>query len=152
MASPHDSERILAQNAFTGEPLWEQGLRGHIDHVVAAVDGRLILAGDRLWCLDLFTGTVLWQIGSGDPATFGYGRPVVAGDYVYWPKPDEILVVEYKTGALFQRIPLEQLHGQCGGNLTIADGLLLIAQPDRIVAIGPAGRTTAPPREISRSN
>ncbi len=153
VAAPHDSRHIFAQNAFTGEPLWEQELRGRIDHLVAAVGGRLILAGDRLWCLDLFTGDVLWHIGSGDPATFGYGRPIVAGEYVYWPKPEEILQVEFQTGALFRRIPLRQLYGERGGNLTIADGLLVVAQPDRIAVFGPHAGTTAPARrELSRNN
>jgi hypothetical protein len=57
----------------------------------------------------------------------------LAEDVVYWPTREEILVVEQTTGRLQNRFNLKHRTGQSGGNLAIADGLLLIAQPDRLV-------------------
>jgi outer membrane protein assembly factor BamB len=93
-----------------------------------------------LWGIDVYSGDVRWSIGSGDPATFGYGRGLLAGDSAYWPKRDEIFVVDYRNGQITRRIPLTQVHDVSGGNLTISNGMLLIAEPERLVAFGTESR------------
>jgi hypothetical protein len=64
----------------------------------------------------------------------------LAGESVYWPKRDEIFVVDCNNGQITRRVPLNEVHGVGGGNLLIANGMLLVAQPNRLVAFSPYSR------------
>ncbi len=143
-AAPNDFDGILAIESHSGTTLWRRALPGGIDHLLGAKNGVLIASGEGLWGLALATGHVLWHVGFKDPASFGYGRGILAGDVVYWPTREEILVVEQATGTLRRRIPLLARDGEGGGNLLLAGDFLVVVQPQRITVFGPdAG---SPPR------
>jgi hypothetical protein len=74
---------------------------------------------------------------------FALGRGVLAGNYVYWPLREEILVVDTAQGLLTQKIALRALHGETGGNLIIAGEQLLIARPRYLTAFGNESRVPA---------
>jgi hypothetical protein len=71
----------------------------------------------------------------------------LAGPYVYWPTRDTIFVLEQATvrtprgwePVVARAIPLAQ-RGASGGNLLIADGILLVAAADRLMAFNETGR------------
>lgn len=144
IAAPNDSDDVFAIDTESGIVAWRQRLPGGVRHLLGVGRGCLIAAGDDLWGLELERdGRVAWHVGFDDPTAHGYGRGVLAGRMVYWPTREEILVVDQHSGAIRRRIPLAALHGERGGNLTIADGFLLVAQPERLVAFVEYGR---PPR------
>ena len=137
-AAPNDSNLIYALDAATGHPLWRQQYPDQILHIVGVIDGRLILSGQSIWAVDARTGAAAWpqRIGFADPAGRGYGRPAASHEFLYWPTRDEILRIDHHHGIVVGRIRLREDFRQSGGNLVIADGKLLIAQPDGLVALG----------------
>ena len=135
VAAPNDFDGLMALDAATGRLKWQRSLRGGVRHLLGVGQGKLIVSGKRLWGLDLFQGgRIVWQRGFEDPAGDSYGRGVLAEDVVYWPMREEIFVVHQETGAVRRRIALKALHGETGGNLTLANGMMLVAQSNRLVA------------------
>lgn len=137
-AAPNDSNLIYALDAATGHSVWRQQYPDQILHIVGVINGRLILSGQSIWAVDASTGASAWpqRIGFADPAGRGYGRPALSHDFLFWPTRDEILRIDHRRGIVVGRIRLREDFHQSGGNLVIADGMLLIAQPDGLVALG----------------
>ena len=75
----------------------------------------------------------------------GYGRGLLAGDYVLWPTREKIYVFDQQTARLKKEIELAPL-GVRGGNLLVADGRLLIATPSELIVLGTNGGTKKEPR------
>jgi outer membrane protein assembly factor BamB len=140
IAAPTDGDRILAYHSQTGVLEWELTLDGQATQLFGVSGSRLIAAGDRLWAIDVDRGRLLWSQGQGDPAAATWGRGILAGDLIYWPRREEILLVEIATGNVRRRVDLAGLYGlPGGGNITIAGGMLLVAQSDRLLAFSPLG-------------
>jgi outer membrane protein assembly factor BamB len=139
-AAPTDADRIVAYDAETGILKWEQELNGKVHQLIGVSDMRLIAAGDMLWALDAETGRVLWRDGRTDPEAATWGRGVIAGDLVYWPRREEIRIVDIASGEVRRQVNLAEQHGLTGGgNLTIAGDMLLCAQSDRLIAFSQFG-------------
>lgn len=138
VAAPVDSDRLLAYDAASGIELWSRTIRGGGRTLIGAHDGRLVVSGQRLWCLDLFSGRELWSAGYEDPPGAGAGQGLLAGNSVYWPTREDLLVVDLETGTVRQRLPLKQRFGLAGGgNLAAGDGHLILARPDSLAAFFP---------------
>jgi outer membrane protein assembly factor BamB len=138
VAAPGDSKTLLAIDSRSGTPLWRRVLSGGVNQLLGTKDGTLIVSGQSLWGLDLATGRIEWQLGFTDPASFGFGRGLLAGDIVYWPTREDIYVVDQATGRVRRRIPLLARYVESGGNLVLAGDYLAIAQSRRLVVFGPA--------------
>ncbi len=151
--APNDANIVYALDATTGQPVWTQQYPDLILHIVGVVDGRLILSGQSVWAVDASTGASAWpqRIGFADPAGRGYGRPALSYDFLYWPTRDEILRIDHRRGNVVGRIRLREDFGQSGGNLVIADGKLLIAQPEGLVALGANSSSSAVSPKSERS-
>lgn len=143
--APNDTDLVYALDATTGQPVWTQQYPDQILHIVGIVGGRLILSGQSVWAVDASTGASAWpqRIGFADPAGRGYGRPALSQDFLYWPTRDEILRIDHRRGNIVGRIRLREDFGQSGGNLVLADGKLLIAQPEGLVALGANSSSSA---------
>jgi outer membrane protein assembly factor BamB len=147
-AAPTDGDRILAYDAETGVLKWEQELNGRVQQILGIAGSRLIAAGDLLWALDVETGAVRWRDGRADPAASTWGHGLIAGDLVYWPRREEIRLVDVATGTVERQINLAEHYGLVGGgNLTIAGGMLLLAQSDRLVTFSQFGLRKKPRRD-----
>jgi hypothetical protein len=101
--------------------------------------------------LTQFPAGALGEAGQAAPSPRGLGRGTLAGDHVWFPTRESIFVFQQQPTRtdfgwqpkLVREIPLVP-RGVTGGNLTIADGVLLIATGDRLVAfdeIGPKAPT-----------
>ncbi|MCY2968784.1 MAG: PQQ-binding-like beta-propeller repeat protein [Planctomycetota bacterium] len=133
--APTDSNSIIAFDASSGIRLWDRPLPGTARQIIGVSHNRVIVAGDQLWGLVPETGAVAWSRGRDGPEAKTHGRGTLAGDFVYWPRFDEILVVEAATGRVRREISLTGQHQiPGGGNLVIAEGFLVCAQTDRLVA------------------
>lgn len=139
-AAPRDSRLLYALDATTGQPIWTQPFPDQILHMAGVVDGRLILCGHSVWAVDARTGRPAWpeKVGFADPAGRGFGRPALSQAHIYWPTRDEILRIDHRNGRITGRILLREEYQQSGGNLVIADGRLIVAQPDGLIALGSA--------------
>lgn len=138
ISAPTDAESVFAFDSETGLLKWQRPLPGHVHALLGAGQGRAIAAGDQLWGLDIDTGQVVWTVGSRDPEGFGYGRGLLAEEFVYWPTRDELLVVNQSKGAIHRRIPLATRQTS-GGNLAMSRGVLFIAGRDRLTAFSSTG-------------
>jgi outer membrane protein assembly factor BamB len=148
LAAPTDCERLLAYDAETGALKWTRELFGRTHQVLGVAGSRVVVAGDFLRGLDVDTGRVLWCDGRSDPEASTCGRGLLAGDLVYWPRREEIRLVEISTGKAVRQIDLGQQYGLYGGgNLAIAGGMLLLAKSDRLVAFSEFGVRKKPARD-----
>ena len=141
LVAPSDSGRIFAVDAAGGQILWRTGLEVEdVVHLLGVSGDKLVASGRRLYWISLSredAGTVkhVWPDGSDK---LGYGRGLLAGDFVYWPTRETIHVFQHATGRLVREVSLVA-RGVTGGNLLIGGGRLLIAGPDELVALDPYG-------------
>jgi len=140
IAAPLDGEQILAYDAESGVLKWHSGPGGRMPQLLGVAGKHLIAAGDVLRSIDIDSGRVEWVDGRADPEAATAGRGLLAGDVVYWPRREEIRLVEISSGRVIRQINLREQHGLVGGgNLSIAGGMLLLAQSDRLVAFSQFG-------------
>jgi outer membrane protein assembly factor BamB len=140
--APNDSSRLFCIEADSGRVKWqipqpEPYRWRHFLGVVPGGDaGRLLVGGNVLTAIDIATKKVVY--GSDQrvpPAEQGFGRGVIAGDVVLWPTSEDIRVIDAATGVPIANKPLHSAgNAELGGNLTVAQGMLLVAQPERLVA------------------
>lgn len=153
-AAPAEANALIAFDAVTGQQLWHQRLAEPVLHLLGVRDGKLIASGRNLWALHVMSGEFAWPqgpVGFKDAKGFGNGRGVLADDGIYWPLKDEILLVDVASGELKRRFNLRESTGEQGGNLSVAGGRLLVAQPHHLVALGEAPvAPVAPAKVITR--
>lgn len=135
--APTDSPRILCLDAETGLRLWESPWP--VGHLLGVAKGKLIATGNRVMAIDIVTGKASWYWPENTAR--GYGRGVLAGDYIYWPTFSEIHVLDQETGRkVHPSIPLFERLGIKGGNMIVGSDCLILAQADRVLAIYPYRR------------
>ena len=151
-AAPNDAAAAMAIDAQTGIVKWRRRLpKERIRHLLGVGGGNLIVSGNSIWGLDPENGQVVWGSPETDPEFYGYGRGLLVEDTVWWPRREQIEVLDQPTGnRVRQPINLSEKRnlrgqGETAGNLAIADGFLLIAQPDRLVAFSEYGAPPKPP-------
>jgi outer membrane protein assembly factor BamB len=139
IVAPSDTSRVFALDAETGAAIWStEDLAGSC-HLLGVVDGILIAGGDRLHGVDAATGKIrfTWPEESGGATTRGLGRGVIAGREVFWPTGKQIHVLDAITGRP-TRTPISLAPiGEKGANLAVAEGYLIAAGPERMMAFGP---------------
>jgi outer membrane protein assembly factor BamB len=153
IVAPADSDRLFALDADNGQLAWSlpPGAASDAVHLLGAGQDTVLASGDWLYWIDASTGRLLCQFpqpgpsgsGQASPSPRGLGRGVLAGEHVYFPTRESIFVFHQRPvrsdfgwqPRLVREIPLVP-RGITGGNLVIADGVLLIATGDRLVAFG----------------
>lgn len=151
--APSDSPYLLALDAPTGLRRWATDLPKDVVHLLGVARGRLIASGDRLWWIDAGTGRVLGDFPQSEQPR-GYGRGVLAGGQVYWPTQTMLYVFDqvYEQGLALPvsqpvqlaDAPPDPTRGAQGGNLIVAEGQLLIATSEEIIALAAAAWGPAP--------
>ena len=133
---PGDSNTLMALSAVDGRLLWSMRTPSRIDELLGVDAGRLIACGDHLWGFDVATGSP-WRVGFDDPEGYGFGAGAISDGRAYWTTREDLFIVQTGDGRLLDRVDLSADIGLTGGNLSIADGILLIASPSRLTALGP---------------
>lgn len=150
--APQDAPEIFALDALTGELVWSTDDHSVADvvHLLGAQGDALIVSGDRLVWLDKRTGRVAASfpgnttpiVGGALPTPRGLGRGYIAAQHVYWPTAGEIYVFSTRlpntaadgnTPAIVRRLAVQPSGGD-GVNVLLADGILLVASPSRLMA------------------
>ena len=152
ICAPADCDRLFALDRMTGRFVWstEPGVASDVVHLLGTSGPWLIASGNRLYWIELASGQVRVRYpegSSGGPTEAaaqprGLGRGILAGDEVYWPTRESILVFSaepQQTASGFipaarREIPLLPRMAT-GGNLVFAHGVLLIATGDKLVAL-----------------
>ena len=136
LVAPADSPRIYGLDAATGQILWQSGSQlGDVVHLLGVAGDRLIASGYRLYWIGMGpaeAGTVrhVWPDGA---EKLGYGRGVLSGDSVLWPTREAVYVFKSTTGRLLKTINLKS-RGATGGNVLVADGRLVVATSNELIA------------------
>ena len=154
VAAPADCDRIFALDSQTGRLLWStDGERGRdIVHLLGAGQDRLVASGDYLYWFDIYSGQSVGQfpgarpnlLGHQRPLPRGFGRGLLAEDYVYWPTYDALYLFRQQTadlgGGFWQPVHVGLIpwstRGASGGNLVLAGQTLLIATANELIALG----------------
>jgi outer membrane protein assembly factor BamB/TolA-binding protein len=136
IVAPADSPRIFAFEAATGRLAWKTEELPKVAHLLGVAKGRLVATGDHVWSIDVKTGKVLNCWPENQSVGPGYGRGLLAGDFIYWPTRDAIYVLDQAAGQPPPGRPpiaLREAFGTGGGNLAVGDGYLIVAQADALV-------------------
>ena len=122
---------ILRQE-WESTQLRERQWRHLLGVVPGGVNGRLIVSGESLAAIDIESGRVVWQ-----QSVSAVGRGILAGDQILLTEQNSLEIRSQQTGERIRKIELNTPDSpQQGGNLTIANGMLLIAQPNQLAAFG----------------
>jgi outer membrane protein assembly factor BamB len=153
IVAPSDSDRLFALEAATGQLAWSLPPEAASDaiHLLGIGQETLLASGNWLYWIDANTGRLLTQFPQAGPAGAmqaapsprGMGRGVLAGQHVIFPTRESLLVFDQRPVRAdlgwqprqIREIPLVP-RGVTGGNVVIANGVLLIATGDRLVAFG----------------
>lgn len=159
IAAPADCNRLFALDANSGHVIWTTRPERATDviHLLGVGAGNLIAGGDYLYWLDVYTGDVVNQFppprkttpGHAKPTPRGHGRGVLAGNNVYWPTRKSIFVFKQRTvrtelssePPLVREIDLTS-RGATGGNLTVAQNVLVIVAADQLYVFDRHGHTS----------
>ena len=149
----HHYKKIHLDKLREAVALNKYALCFHAREGFANTRGNLIVSGNRLSALDIRTGKIKFTWPESQTAGIrGMGRGLVAGDEIFWPTRHDIYVIHGVTGAR-SRTPIRLGTISDGGaNLAAADGRLIVAGHDKIMAFGPAlpmppNRKTAKPQD-----
>ena len=159
ISAPSDCNRLFALDANTGHVIWTTRPERAADsiHLLGVGEGNLICSGDYLYWLDVQSGELVGQYpspravapGLARPSPRGYGRGVLAGDKVYWPTRESILVFRQRIVRTeigrhppqIDKIPVAGQHAT-GGNLIVAGDVLAIAAADELIIFDKHGQRT----------
>jgi len=159
--APADSPKVYCFDAFTGQVLWPgrhsdqatgNPVQDPLDDVVHLLGVRgdyLIASGYRLYWININgprAGNIahVWPDG---PNRLGFGRGVITPTQVFWPTREKIYVFDPLTARLKKEIELGPL-GVRGGNVTVANGHLLITANGELIMLGTRGAKVKPQPEI----
>ena len=146
IAAPRDSQQIVALDAGSGQLVWRSILLGaHPLHLLGVGNGNLVATGRSVWWFNASTGRAefVWPHPDNRDSERGYGRGLLAGNNVYWPTREKILVFDQRIGRMAGRrmlikndefdlsVPPIQA---AGGNLVVGNDTLLIAGADAVYA------------------
>jgi outer membrane protein assembly factor BamB len=148
LCAPCDSERIFALDAGSGQLVWTTPVEVASDavHLIGVQQNHLVASGDYIYWLDAFTGRLAGQYpppqkdapGYALPSPHGYGRGLLAGEHVYWPTRQRILVFAAPDNENWQAEPARFIdlveRGARGGNLLQAGDRLLISGATKMQA------------------
>lgn len=129
VATPLDAPAAYGLDVRTGELRWARPRSMEIRTAYGVRETTLVLGGDGLEFVDIRTGKLVAMTG---PELRGTGRGAVAEDGVYVPSVDGLRRVGW-DGAWENR-PAGGWGGARprGGNLTVVDGVLVLAAHDGI--------------------
>jgi hypothetical protein len=160
LVAPTDCIAILSFDSASGQLLWASTTPRDVVHLLGVGGGNLLASGQRLWWLNVDSGKVLYR-WPDQTTVHGYGRGGLVDDVVYFPTRTEIHVfrqsltprgeaspggpsVDFAYVETRNPIRLDTRDPPLsGGNLVSASGYLLIATPNRLIALGPH-RAAAP--------
>ena len=135
--APSDTPDVIALDGETGKTVWTNSEVADATTLLGIVAGTLVVSGDRLSSLDLRTGRLRWTWPESNTAGIrGVGRGVIAGTEVFWPTRTEIYVVDADSGTR-TRSPISLSPvSDCGANLAVGGGQLIVAGYDKLLAFG----------------
>ncbi|MCI0334757.1 MAG: PQQ-binding-like beta-propeller repeat protein [Planctomycetes bacterium] len=148
IVAPSDTPDVFALDAQTGARVWITNQLPDALHLLGVVQQSLIVSGNRLWSLDVRSGTKQFVWPESEHAGIrGMGRGLIGGDEVFWPTRDAIYVMHAVTGER-TRTPIKLSSiSQGGANLAAAHGRLIIAGYDTLTALGPNPPATSKPAQ-----
>ncbi len=140
---PFGGGTLYALDASTGKERWT--LPGEAAFLVGVSEGRAVLAGDTLTCIDVAARKTLWSFPLQGMLS---GRPALAGKVVFVPLLEGIAAVDLATGpkadpAMPGSIPIlatfsaqgrgYQWRGS-GGQVAVSEGRLIAASTEGLHA------------------
>jgi outer membrane protein assembly factor BamB len=135
IAAPLDSRYVHAFDTLTGKIRWRvryDDYDSNLKYVVGVFGENVILAGNQVVAIDLRSGKLRWKAPEA-PALTLLGRPAIGGSLVYLPTPDEILLIDAKTGKLSSEDqPSARTEEYEPGNITIFSDGILTTSKDKI--------------------
>ncbi len=131
--APTDADRLLAFDAENGNLLWNEGPI-EVEYILGVAENRVVAAiagpvrGVRAYrASDGSTDAPHGWVCHDDPGLSSFGRGLVADDFVAWPTQAGLYFLRLNDGSV-ARQPQRGPHG----NLSYANGVLLVATPTEI--------------------
>jgi outer membrane protein assembly factor BamB len=139
IVAPSDAPTIFALDADSGRRVWTTEQMPDVLHLVGVVNQNCVVSGNRLAVLDVRSGKARFVWPESEQAGIrGMGRGLIAGEEIFWTTRHEIYVLHAVTGQR-TRTPISLAPlSDSGANLVAAHGHLLIAGPDKLMALSPS--------------
>lgn len=139
--APNDSKFLYCLEAASGRIVWQRRMPERLRHLIGVTTsprrGRLIASGNSLWAFDVQDGLLAGRISQQEADERGYGQGILTGKSIFWPTREWLFQLNQTTFELERKIALHTPDApRSGGNLAVAEGMLLIVEPDRIAAYG----------------
>jgi outer membrane protein assembly factor BamB/tetratricopeptide (TPR) repeat protein len=138
IVAPSDTPAIFALDADSGQMVWTTDKLPDALHLLGVAQQNLVVSGNRLSVLDVRSGEIRFVWPESEHAGIrGKGRGAVAGEETFWPTRTEIYVLHVATGAQ-TRTPISlRAISENGANLAAANGRLIVAGRENLMAFGP---------------
>jgi outer membrane protein assembly factor BamB len=138
IVAPSDTPAIFALDADSGQMVWTTDKLPDALHLLGVAQQNLVVSGNRLSVLDVRSGEIRFVWPESEHAGIrGMGRGAVAGEEIFWPTRTEIYVLHVATGAQ-TRTPISlRAISENGANLAAANGRLIVAGREHLMAFGP---------------
>jgi len=130
VVAPQDGWQLLAIDAVDGGLRWAAPRAGS-RYVVGVADGKVFAVGNGAAALDALTGRLAWTVALPGRAV---ARPALCPSALLVPTDKALLAVGTADGSLtVQRLWRDD---EAPGNLTLADGRLLVVSAADVAAFG----------------
>ncbi len=147
ICAPSDGDRLFGLDAGTGQLIWSSPVEiaSDVVHLLGVQQNNLVASGDYIYWFDVFSGRYAGQFppprkdapGYALPSPPGFARGLLAGEHVYWPTRERVLVfaapTDRKSPVAVRYIDLVERDAQ-GGNLLLANETLFIAGAKKLQA------------------
>ena len=100
--APSDADAIFAFDAGSGRLLWKSDPIADdvkLSDLLGVAKDRLVATGNRVLLFDVKTGKMLHAWPDAGKSLEGYGRGLLAGDFIYWPTSNNEIQVLYQRRA-----------------------------------------------------
>lgn len=137
IVAPSDHSGLFGLDAATGQLVWESRHLSDPVHLLGTAGGKLVASGKGIFLLDAMSGYFEQSWPSRNhPDPPGYGRGLIAGNFVYRPTREEIEVLDLDNLTLADRQPISLVGKATGGNLVAAGNLVVIATANKLYIFG----------------
>jgi hypothetical protein len=147
ICAPRDCREIIALDATTGDMIWATDPEQACDavHLLGIDQDTLIVSGDHLYWIDLWSGQVRCRYpeagiglpGHASPSPRGLGRGLIVPSRIYWPVSRKVLVFATSVSRDRTGYAIPKLESTIDLGPRAAEGVHMTSDENHVVLTSP---------------